>query len=135
MKKFMLLLLSVFCISTMFAMQEPSESIEVTFSAIKSIFLPGIVSMLLVLFADAKRYFLSEEWSWKIFFTTKIKPFLLTTVGGVVLYVLLGYVPFLQPFVEILTESELTEITSAAFFGAAVAIVDGFTKKKDETVF
>lgn len=129
-KNILVLVLSIFCISTLFAMQ--AETIEVTFSAIKSVFLPGIISMLLVLFADAKRYFMSEEWQWSIFFNTKIKPFLFTTIGGILLYIILGLMPFLQPFIEILVESKLTEITSAAFFGMAVAIVDGFTKKKKD---
>lgn len=125
------MLMAMLSVTTLFAMQaEAPEVLEVSFSAIKSIFLPAIVGMLLVLFADARKHFNTPEWSWKTFFYTKIKPFLMTTVGGVILYLIIAYVPFTKPFIEILADSTLTEVTALGFFGLAAGVIDGFTKQK-----
>jgi hypothetical protein len=130
MKKLLLcLMLMMTCLT--FA-QNPEEVVAVndTFlSTLLSVFVPAILASALVLFADAKKWFMTKEWSWSYFFASKLRPFLYTTIGGVILYVLLTLIPATKPFIEILAGSPLTELTAGALFAAATAIVDGFTKK------
>jgi len=131
MQKLILILITMFSVTSLFAMQsEAPEVLEASFSAVKSIFLPAIVGMLLVLFADAKKHFRTPEWSYKIFFKTKIKPFLITSIGGIVLYLIIALFPFTLPFIEVLADSPLTEVSAFGFFGLASGVVDGFTKPK-----
>lgn len=134
MKKVFLTLLMFFTISIIFAQSaEITPVVEVTvWSLFKTILLPAIIAQFIVLFADAKKYYFSPDWNWTIFLTSKIKPFLLTTVGGSILLVILFYVPASKVFIEILTGSPITVITSAALFGAASAIIDGFLFKKNK---
>ena len=134
MKKFFLLIVllvsfSCFCQPTM--LSEAKEPVTLM-STILSIFLPAIVAQIMVLFADAKKWYGSDSWSWSIFIYSKIVPFLLTTVGGVLLYILLTYLPIAKPFIEIFTGSPIVELTSASLFGVAVAIIDGFMKKAND---
>lgn len=132
MKKIFLTLMMFFTISFIFAQTaEIKPVVEVTiWSLFTSIMLPAIFAQFLVLFADAKKYYFSPEWNWQIFLTSKIKPFLITTVGGSLLLVILYYIPISKVFIEILIGSPITGITAAALFGAASAIIDGFLVKK-----
>lgn len=131
MKKILTILLMVFCFTFAAAQVTEPEVIDKSFSVFWSIFFPGILSAGLVLFADAKKHFTSPDWSWQVFLLTKIRPFLVTVIGGGLLYFILAYVPLTKPFIEILTGSALTEITVASLFGAAAAIYDGFSKSKE----
>jgi hypothetical protein len=128
MKKTLLLIALLFG-TAIFAQGGDIVAVPTLWDTIVTIFVPAILAQTLVLFADAKKYYSSEIWSWSIFFGTKIKPFLITTFGGVALYVILQLVPTTQPFIEIFVGSPIASYSAAALFGAAAAIVDGFTKK------
>lgn len=132
MKKIFLTLMLFFTISIIFAQtEEVTPVVEVGILGLfTTIMLPAIFAQFLVLFADAKKYYFSPTWDWSIFLTSKIKPFLITTVGGTLLLVLLYYIPISKVFVEILIDSPINSITAATLFGAASAIVDGFLVKK-----
>jgi hypothetical protein len=131
MKKLILCLLMLLTVSVIFAQTpEITTSPEVgIWSLFKSIMVPAILAQFLVLFSDAKKYYTSPEWSWNIFFTSKIKPFLFTTIGGIILLVILNYLPIANVFIEILIGSPISSITAASLFGAASAIIDGFIFK------
>lgn len=129
MKKLFLFIFTLFVIMPVFAQAE-TEPVDVNFvSVLKNIFLPAIIAQFTVLFADAWKWFNTPEWSWSTLFSTKLKPFLLTTIGGIVLYFILGFIPAVQPFIEILVGSPIGSLTAATLFGAAAAIIDGLTKK------
>lgn len=132
MKKLLVFLMLIvtsfaFCQTTV----EPNETTSL-FSEMLSFFLPAVIAQALVLFADAKKWFMTNEWSWQYFFASKARPFLYTTIGGMVLYVVLYYLPMSKQFIEVLMGSQLGTITAASLFAAAAAIVDGFTKNKPE---
>lgn len=123
----------LFIVSVAFAQEIPDAETAASFSAVKSFFLPAIISGALVLWADASKHIRGGTWDTGVFFKTKIKPFLLTTVLGIVLYFVLIYVPMTKPFIEALADSDLAEFTSAGLFGLATSIVDGLLKKPSDT--
>ena len=130
MKKFFLLLLlcavsiPAFCQTDAVVAAAPLTFFE----TIKAVFLPAIIAQLLVLFADAKKYYGSPDWSWGSFFSSKIRPFLYTTLGGMSLFILFTYLPATKQFIEAWTGSPIVELTSAALFGTAAALINGFSK-------
>lgn len=132
MKKLFLFLFALFIALPVMAYNVVTEdTVDVNFvSVLTNVFLPAIMGQVLVLFADAWKYFNTPEWSWSTFGKTKALPFLLTTVIGVALYFILAFVPAVKPFIEVMTDSSIGSLTSATLFGAAAAILDGFTKKK-----
>lgn len=128
MRNYLLLFMLFFTVS-IFA-QEVVETVDTSFDAVKSLFLPAIFASLLVLFAEAKKYFFTDEWDFKVFLSTNIIPFLLTNGIAVVLYFLIAYLPFSKPFIEILAGSAITELTAGALIGTATAIVKGLLKPR-----
>lgn len=126
-----MIMIALLSVTTAFASQVVAhEAMEVSVEAIKTIFLPAILGQLLVLFADARKHYGTIQWSWGIFFDTKIKTFLITTIGGIILYLIIALLPITQQFIETLADSKLTEVTALGFFGLVAGIVDGFSKKK-----
>lgn len=124
MKKLFLFIVMLLMVTTGFA-QEAVEAVALdpSFSAIKSLLMPAVSGGLLMLFMEAKKYMFTPEWDWKEFAKTNVLPFGLTVVGAVVIYLLLAYLPFLKPYLEILTESDLAELTAGTLMGAATLLV------------
>src|SRR5690606_7016333 len=115
--KHFLLLFVLFLTVSGFA-QEVAEipELEPSLNAVWNFFGPAIGALLLVLFADASKHIKSGTWDTGIFIKTKAKPFIISVVLVVAVYYSLIYVPFLKPFLEVLAESELTEVTAAGLF-------------------
>lgn len=122
---FIALLLTILASPLLYAQ---TGELDTSFSAVKSFFLPSLITALLVLFADAKKWMFSGEWSWTIFWNSKFKPFIFSMVGGIVLYFVLAFLPFTKPFIEVLGGSEFAELTAASFIGMATAIINGILK-------
>jgi hypothetical protein len=106
--------------------------LETSFNAIKTFFIPSVLASILVLFADASKHLRGGTWDTEVFFTTKLKPFLITMVLAVAIYFLLAYLPISKAFIEILANSSFAEISAAGIIGMATAILDGLTKSKSE---
>lgn len=105
-------------------------------TALLTLVLPGIIGSIAVLFADASKHFSTPNWSWSVFFSTKIKPFLL--VNGISLGVVLVavFLPDLFPYLERLAGFDLGNDPNLIEWGAivafATAVIDGFSKKKPQ---
>lgn len=108
---------------------QQGTTFKLTIKAFLLFFLPAVAGEVAVLFADARKYFNTPEWSWDIFFLTKIRPFLWTLGVGTAIYFIALFVPWTTYIIETMSESALTPYTASAVFGAAAALVDGFTKK------
>lgn len=121
MKSLILFLLALFTVTIGFAQEV--AALDPSFSAIKSLLLPAVTGGALLLLAEAKKYMFTPQWDTNIFIKTNVLPFGLSIGGAIILYLLIAYVPFLTPFLEILTESDLTEITSASLIGAATVFI------------
>lgn len=133
MKKIFLLLIALFTVAGVFAQEAIVESgteLEVTFSAIKLFFLPYVAGQILFLIAEAKKHLISPEGSWGIWAKTNALPILITTIGGIILYLAIAYVPFVKPIVEILSGENLSALSAATLGAAAVGIYKGLVHKK-----
>ena len=126
MKKRFFLILALFTPLLLLA-QETEVELPKDFNAVLDFFLPVIIGQIVVLLTDAKKYMGSGIWDWGVFFKSKVTPFLLTTAASVVVYFLIVYVPFSQPFVEVIT-GPLGVITAAGLFGALQSVIDGLLK-------
>ena len=107
--------------------QETEVGLPRGFNAILDFFLPVLTGQIIILLSDAKKYMGSGIWSWGVFFSTKIKPFLITLGIAVGVYLLLAYASFMQPFLEVFT-GPIGALTAAGLFAAAQAIIDGWSK-------
>lgn len=131
MKKLLVLFVLLFTTVGFAQEAEATTQLAPEFSALWDFFGPAITGLFLALFADASKYIKAGTWDTGVFIKTKAKPFLITTVVAIAIYYSLIFVPFLKPFLEVLAESEFTQLTAAGLFGFAGAIIDGFTKKKE----
>ena len=104
------------------------EEMSASLKDVFAFFAATVIGSLASLFADAKKWIGSGQWDWSVFRDTKIKPFLFSLVGSIVLYFLLYYLPMLKPVVEALSGVSLLEITAGALMMAATALIDGFMK-------
>lgn len=130
MKKLLLLFVLLFSVG---AYAQADVELATSFSAIKSFFAPALLASVLVLWTDASKHLRAGTWETEIFLRTKMKPFLVTHVLAVAIYLLLAYLPISKSFIEILGNSQFAEITAAGIIGMATSILNGLLKPKPGT--
>lgn len=123
----MLLLLSVFVFGQVAGAGAVVESKTFGFY-FKNIILVGMVGQLAVLFSDTFKH-LGNDWSFAVFFETKLLPFLVVQGVAVVIVLLLLFVPSFASLFDLTSGLSLETITVATLFGTATAIADGIIKK------
>ena len=113
------------------AVDEPAVTdageLVTSISAIWAFFLPFILGQVLILLAEAKKHITSNNVDWAIFIQTNLKPFGVTLGGAIVIYLLLAWLPVLQPLLESATGVTFTIISATTLGAAATGIYKGFT--------
>lgn len=109
------------------ATETPTQT-KTVLDLLKTLVLPVVIAQVLVLVSDAGKYIKAGEFVFSIFFTSKIKPFLITHVLSIVLVALYVFVPYFTMLFTTFTGSELV-MTSFGLYAAVTALVDGFLKK------
>lgn len=130
MKKAILTTICLLFVAVAFAQ---GTELDPSFSAIKSFFLPSLGASALLLWTDTWKHIRTGDWEFGVFLKTKFFPFALTQVIAVAIYLLLSYMPWSQPYIEVITGSDLASYTAAVFVGAASRVVDDFLKKGEPT--
>lgn len=108
--------------------QEPEP--DKSFIGILNFFIPAIIASVGTLFSDASKWWSTGMWDWKVFFDTKLKPFLLSLGVAIAVYAAILYVPFLRPMLEGMAQYNLTEVTAFTMIGLASALIDNVLKKE-----
>lgn len=134
MKNFIMKLLLVFAVFIgIFAFAqaptEPTVAVSTFKNDMLTIFVPAILASLAVLLSDASKHFSSPDWSWSIFFHTKITKFLIITGIALLIVILHSFVPGVYSSITSILGEEFNTITSITLFGLATALYDNFSKK------
>lgn len=129
MKKLFLILMLFTGIFTFAQEVNAPNQLNTVWGFIQTLVLPTVIAQVLVLLADAGKYIKAGEFSFAVFFTTKLKPFLITHLLSVVLIALYVFVPYFTTIFTSFTGVELT-MSSVGLYATVTALVDGFLKKK-----
>lgn len=127
---FVLIILSLISVPVFGQDVDPVET-ETVFSAALEFFLPALLGSIIMLISDAQKWIGSGMWDWTAFWSTKVKPFLITVAGAIGLYFAILYVPALKRVVEALSQVDLTEFTAFTLFAAVQGLLNGFLKPKE----
>ncbi len=128
MKTVLTIFIALFAVSFGFSQETAEIELDTSFSAVKSLFLPAILSGIGLLFVQAKKHWKSPDWDWNLFLKSNALPFGLTVVLSIAMYFILAFVPMLKPVLETITESDFTEVTASALFAAAQTAIKGLLK-------
>ncbi len=122
----------LFCSMSVTAFAQ-TVSFDPTFNALYSFLLPAIGASAFGLWTDSVKHYKNGTWEWKIFWTSKLMPFLLTVVVAVAVYFMIVYAGFLLPALEALAGAQLLEMTAIGIFGFASRIVEDIIFKKPKS--